>query len=394
MSMVSDFLTRRVGPLAFCLGVVGLLCSTNASSKPGPGFNDSGQNLCYVNEKWTHQCAGSGQDAEFGRDVAHPGTSNGQAGFHFRKICNTGEAAREGNCPAHPPLGEGPNDWGCTLDVVTGLMWELKTHDGGPRDMALRYTRHGNSRPSPADLYIESVNSVKLCGHQDWRLPGMRELQSIVNYGIVEDRWPGGGLAPMIDQHWFPNSVTGQNEDNRFWTADRITSQCIAIDFRTGEALEQWYYSEFHVRAVRQDSAGNAAHARFVPDGDEVMDRLTGLIWSRCSEGQAWDGATCKGQALRFEWDEGLKRARHVGKQGTGWRMPNVKELASLAVIGKERPAIDTDVFPNTWGGYYLSSTPVPFEIDWKWHVSFHAGMAGTSFKYISGALRLVREVP
>ena len=395
MPLVLDVLTRRMAPLVVFLGITGLLCATSARSEPGRGFNDSGQKLCYLLKTWTPDCRGSGQDAEFGRDVAHPRASNGKAGFYFRKICNSGQAAREGNCPAHPPLGEGPNEWGCTLDVVTGLMWELKTTDGGPRDKTRSYTRFGDRRAGEADLYIESVNSAKLCGHEDWRLPGLMELQNIADYGVAEEAWGAGGLAPMIEQNWFPNSsATGPFDDNRWWAAENVGDTYFTLDIRTGETDFEPRQYHYFVRAVRQDHTGTTSQARFVPDGEEVLDRLTGLIWRRCSEGQTWNGTTCVGDFLYFEWATALKHARAVGKHGTGWRMPNVKELASLAVIGKQSPAIDTDVFPNSWGGYYVSSTPVQFDIRWKWHVSFYRGTSGKSYKFISGALRLVREAP
>ena len=39
---------------------------------------------------------------------------------------------------------------------------------------------------------------------------------------------------------------------------------------------------------------------RFVPNGAEVIDSRTGLIWARCSVGQSWDGSACTGNANRY----------------------------------------------------------------------------------------------
>lgn len=77
-------------------------------------------------------CTSSGaniaqQDCGKGRDVnaALNGAADGAVGFSFTKISNSGAAL-----PASATLGAGANDWACTYDNVTGLMWEVKTASG------------------------------------------------------------------------------------------------------------------------------------------------------------------------------------------------------------------------------------------------------------------------
>ena len=76
------------------------------------------------------------QDCSNGRD-ADPSLSSaadGFAGFSVTKISNTGAAL-----PASATLGSAANDWACTNDNVTGLMWEVKT-TSGRRSSARTYT--------------------------------------------------------------------------------------------------------------------------------------------------------------------------------------------------------------------------------------------------------------
>lgn len=41
----------------------------------------------------------------------------------------------------------------------------------------------------------------------------------------------------------------------------------------------------------------------FVDNGDgTVTDTRHGLIWKRCAEGQTWDGSTCTGDAVTYNW--------------------------------------------------------------------------------------------
>lgn len=99
-----------------------------------------------------------------------------------------------------------------------------------------------------------------------------------------------------------------------------------------------------------------SAHAQvrftYSADGTQVTDQMTRLTWRRCSEGQDWSGGTCTGSAFLFTQEQALIRAREVG-----WRMPNIKELASIADRSRQ-PAIDLVVFPATLGVKYWTSSP------------------------------------
>src|SRR5665647_1400887 len=56
------------------------------------------------------------QDARYGLDAKQAGQ-----GFSFTKIDNNGNDLSDSAV-----LGSGHSDWACTLDNVTGLMWEVK----------------------------------------------------------------------------------------------------------------------------------------------------------------------------------------------------------------------------------------------------------------------------
>ncbi len=124
-----------------------------------------------------------------------------------------------------------------------------------------------------------------------------------------------------------------------------------------------------------------------------VTDRVTGLIWDRCSWGQ--DPNTCAGTASLHDWQQALgvavtaNGASHKGH--TDWRLPNRNELESLVKITASNPAIDTNAFPNTPSGWYWSSTPyTPAPAD-AWNVRFDNGYAGASYHDGDYRVRLVR---
>jgi hypothetical protein len=137
---------------------------------------------------------------------------------------------------------------------------------------------------------------------------------------------------------------------------------------------------------------------RFIINGGEVTDKRTGLVWKRCSEGQTLGGDSCTGTASVHHHQAALSLAKsqNNGNSPTGWRLPNVKELASLADRGCSGPAIDSTAFPNTpWNGWYWSSSPYVGVSGDAWGVDFGMGDVHTNHfgdRYSEGHVRLVRS--
>lgn len=160
-----------------------------------------------------------GQDAQYGRDVTHNDDSDGHAGFSFTKISSTGQ-----------PLPADAPEWDCVKDNVTGLMWEVKTDDGGLRDKDHSYTWYepdnsknggnagtqngGDCVGASCDThgYVQAVNAQGLCGAGDWRIPTPHEL-----FGIASlDRF-----FPTPDLAYFPITQIGSGHGFRsfYWSA-------------------------------------------------------------------------------------------------------------------------------------------------------------------------------
>ena len=80
-------------------------------------------------------------------------------------------------------------------------------------------------------------------------------------------------------------------------------------------------------------------------DGSEAYDKNTGLIWSRCSFGEKWDGQGCAGNAQILSWDQANKEAQ---KMGNGYRLPWSTELMSLTDKACSYPSVNPRIFPQT----------------------------------------------
>jgi hypothetical protein len=198
--------------------IAGLAISTPARAEMP--LNDTGMRACinFETGNFTQNCVDTGQDGEYGRDVAHPATKNGRVGFAFKKICHSGEAAGTGNCPADPQLGTESTDWGCTKDMVTGLIWEIKQEKISKTSTS--YTFKGKL-PNTVS-YRKQVNDSQLCGASNWRLPTVIELMGILDFTTKKFTPPNEYTREynrFPDPNWFPD-VT-QDEVTSYWTSDQ-----------------------------------------------------------------------------------------------------------------------------------------------------------------------------
>jgi hypothetical protein len=66
---------------------------------------------------------------------------------------------------------------GTITDEATGLVWEKKSDDGSIHDKDNRY-----SWKDAFKVHVAALNSAKFAGHDDWRVPNVTEMHSLVNY--------------------------------------------------------------------------------------------------------------------------------------------------------------------------------------------------------------------
>jgi hypothetical protein len=198
------------------------------------GLPDTGQDTCYNDTEAVivaasdpasiARDAGSHprQDCRYGRDAAAAAgrltkTGAGTKGFDYTKIANNGSELTAG-----ATLGAAADDWACTKDNITGLIWEVKT-TSGLRNKDSTYTWY-SSDPSTnggdagtvnggtcdesarcdTEKFVADVNTANLCNATDWRMPTRRELLTLVF---------ADGSSPAIDPAYFINTTVSY-----FWS--------------------------------------------------------------------------------------------------------------------------------------------------------------------------------
>jgi hypothetical protein len=164
-------------------------------------------------------------------------------------------------------------------------------------------------------------------------------------FSLLNYVYPGSG--PLIDLTYFPNTKAGV-----YWILDENVQNINSawyIDFLWGSTWYNDQKSDVHyVRCVR----GAAIPPSFTDNGDStVMDNRTGLMWQQTEPGKQ----TEPGEKT---WDAALDYCNNLvlGSQ-VDWRLPNVKELESLAYDMWTLPTDPSVYFPALSSNSYWSST-------------------------------------
>lgn len=129
------------------------------------------------------------------------------------------------------------------------------------------------------------------------------------------------------------------------------------------------------------------------PDGDEITDSKTGLIWRRCAEGMKWKKPTCTGKATFANQAQAVALAKAQATSDEAWRLPTLKELNSILAVREidvGKAAIDPTAFPATPIARYWTSTSVG--PSYYMVVGFGEGHSGEGERNSPGASRLVRN--
>ena len=126
------------------------------------------------------------------------------------------------------------------------------------------------------------------------------------------------------------------------------------------------------------------------PD-NTVKDKVTGLVWKRCSEGQSGDSCEI-GTASTYSWREAHALAAASDFGGSKeWRLPTLGELGSLLEYQCTMPAINLTVFPATPAANFWSASPYAGYVNGAWNINFNDGVHDNSSKNYRLYVRLVR---
>lgn len=294
------------------------------------------------------------------------------------------DAQYTGNEPSYTDNADGT-----ITDNVTGLMWTKS------------YDLNGDGIINYGDkLYAEeakdSASTCRVGGYNDWRLPTIKELYSLILFSGNDINPTGtttGGAKPFIDTSYFKIGWGDLSAGDRIIDAQVASSTyyksttmggnttMFGVNFIDGRikgypaavSIGKKYY----VLYVRSNTEYGKNNFKDNNDGT-VTDNATGLMWMKDDNGKGlnWQKA--------LELADSLNNIKYKGY--SDWRLPNAKELQSIIDYTRSpdftnSPAIDP-IFNCTQITNEAGNTDYPF----YWTSTTHCGQTdsqGSDASYV-----------
>ena len=280
------------------------------------------------------------------------------------------DAQYDGNQPSYTDNGDGT-----ITDNVTGLMWQ---QDPGEK-MTYQQAASG-------------ANSFTLAGYDDWRLPTIKELYSLIQFDGIDPSGPTSTTAtPFIDTNYFnfeygDTSAGERTIDSQWATSTIYTSTTMngaqtmfGVNFADGRI--KGYPTEgrgpngektYFVIYVR----GNTAYGEndFVDNGNgSITDNATGLTWTQNDSG------------VGMNYEAALNYCESLETAGSSdWRLPNVKELQSIVDYSRSPDATNSAAIDPIFNISTITNEAGQLDYPAFWSSTTHAGLRGGNGAYVN----------
>ena len=232
------------------------------------------------------------------------------------------DAQYQGNQPSYKDNGDGT-----ITDLITGLMWQKTPGDK---------VTYANA--------VDGVKSFNLDGYNDWRLPTIKELYSLILFSgkdVSPMMAPGakvGNMVPFLDTRFFDfkygdTSAGERIIDAQYWSSTEYVSTTMhgdatvfGVNFPDGRIKgypKQSPRGEFKafLRYVRGGQNYGTNDFKDNSDGT-ITDRATSLMWSKDDSGKGMNWQET------LAWVQQKNSENYLGYHD--WRLPNAKELQSI----------------------------------------------------------------
>jgi len=282
------------------------------------------------------------------------------------------DAQYSGNAPSYTDNGDGT-----ISDNVTGLMWQQD--------------------PGDKMGYVQAVagaESFNLAGYDDWRLPTIKELYSLILFsGYDVSGWNGtdtSGLIPFIDEVFafeYGDTNSGERIIDSQWATSSVYTGTV---FGGQEAMFGVNFADGRIKGYPTGSGGGPSKTYFViyvrdnpeygindfvNNGDGTIgDNATGLVWMQSDSGNAldWEGALNYCESLDFA---GI----------SDWRLPNVKELQSIVDYSRAPDTTNSAAIDPLFNVTSITNEAGATDYPFYWSSTTHANMqSGGSASYVS----------
>jgi arylsulfatase A-like enzyme len=274
------------------------------------------------------------------------------------------------------------NGDGTVTDHVTGLMWQ--------QDPGAKMTWNAG---------VAGAGTLDLGDYNDWRLPTIKELYSLMDFrGVDPSGYTGtdtSGLTPFIDTGYFIfeyGDVSGGERviDAQYWSSTEYVSTTMngdptvfGVNFADGrikgypKVPPSGVETTAFVRYVRGNP--NYGINDFFDNGDgTVTDLATGLMWLQDDSGAFNAGPRSDGS---LNWEEALAWAEGLEYAGyDDWRLPNAKELQGILDYTRSPDTTNSPAIDPVFNSTLITNEAGGDDYPHYWASTTHISLQGTRF--------------
>lgn len=324
---------------------------------------DTGQDRCYAAAGTQISCPAAGESS-YGQDAQYQGLA-----MSYRN-----------------------NNDGTVSDNVTGLMWQQSAD----------LNADGEINVSDKLSYSEALSycdNLNLAGYDDWRLPNIKQLYSLINFSGTDPSGYSGtdtsGITPFINSNYFAFNFGDTAAGERIIDAQYASStRYISTTMRGDDTLFGVNFADgrikgYGLRIAQQDKTfyiacnrGNSAYGQnlFQDNQDgSISDTAHGLMWAQQDSNAALDWA----EALA--WVEAQNAANYLGHND--WRLPNAKELQSLLDYSRSPDTTNSAAIDPLFQVSIISNENGVSDFPFYWSSTTHANLGqvpGANAVYVS----------